>query len=405
MRLDATILLWALPLLLAAGCRRSATPGDRRESRQHLVADKRFAGDARVAVWEIPGQRSLVFPGSEISGEEPPEQARLRAAWVGRSALHSRVLLHPRRLVWILPPRVLPGGEADVLHLVLKPESNIAALVSHKRKVYWADSPAQLAAWVEGCLKPGPAVQRIELLAQSAEGPHTPSGGPDVAHTVHRLQGLLVPRAEGSATGAKLRYNLRTRAVEASTYGGPTQGQSLLWDLALLPFVTVTSAKALAPLRARQRWPRQVDLRPARTGPGGPSGAPWLRLSFRLGERKRRQVASHLLRLPPGPGYRRMFGPLTFSKGHQLQRRPVPRAYKRRRGDPRKPHLELTNRGPRVAYVYADGVLLGWVGPRQATLLSTGESGYYRITARSLFGTTLWGPRDLYVPGAVRLGP
>ena len=54
--------------------------------------------------------------------------------------------------------------------------------------------------------------------------------------------------------------------------------------------------------------------------------------------------------------------------------------------------------------VYADGVLIGWTGPRPTHTLRTGESGYYRISPRSLFGTTLWGPRDLYVPGEVRLG-
>ncbi len=390
-----------VPVLLSGGCRGSGgTSGKRSSKDQKLVPDKRFGTTSSVRVWEVGVHHSLVFTSREISGEETPEARRLRTVWVQRSRLQSRLLLHPRRLVWILPTRATPGGSADELHLILKPNSNVAALVSHKRKVYWADSPAQVAAWMEGALKPSAPLSRLEVLAQRTEGARSAPTGTGIQHSKHILNGLLVPRTSpGAQAGA--RYNLRSRAVDATAFGGPRQGQSLLWDFALLPLVVTTSGSSLATLRGQQRWPLRVDLRLARTEP---PGAPWLRLNLRLAERKRRHVASRLLRLPPGPGYRRMFGPLTFAKGRQLQQRTVKTPRKRHKGDPRNPTLVVRNNTRRTAYLYADGVLLGWTGPRQTHTLRTGEPGYYRITARSLFGTTLWGPKDLYVPGEVSLG-
>jgi len=392
-----------LVTLLAGGCRRPGGARDRQPAKgQRLVPDKRFASAEPVAVWEIPCHHSLVFTGREISGEEGPDQERLRRVWVRRSSMPSRLLLHPKRLVWVLPSRATPGGEEDELHLILKPDANVAALVSHKRKVYRATNPAQVAAWVEGSLKPSPTLARLEVLGQTTKGPRSPPVGPGFLHTVHTLRGLVVPQALPDKRVEPTRYNLRSLAVDAAAFGGPGQGQSLLWDFALMPMVDTTSARSLATLRGKQRWPLRVDLRPARTEP---PGAPWMRLTLDLGSRKRRHVASRLLRLPPGPGYRRMFGPLTYAKGRQVQRRPVDKPYKRRKGDPRQPTLVVQNTTTRAAFVYADGVLLGWIGPRQTHTLRTGEPGYYRVTTRSLFGTTLWGPRDLYVPGEVRLGP
>ncbi len=418
------ILLGVLLLMLpGGGCRQSGGSGNRRAAKaRKLVPDKVFAAPGTVAVWEIPVHRSLVFTSREISGEESPEQKRLRSAWVGRSSLTSRILLHPKRLVWVLPARAMPGGEPDELYLILKPDANVAAVVNHKRKVYWADSPAQIAAWVEGALKPNPTLSRLEVLAQTTVPPAAPPAaapaapptvpptapptapptGPGLARTVHVVRGLLVPRDPSGTRAKSLRYNLRSRGVDASAFGGPGQGQSLLWDFSLLPLVAATSGKSLAPLRGNQRWPLRVDLRPARTDP---PTAPWLRMTLHLKSRKRRHVAPRLLRLPPGPGYRRMFGPLTYAKGRQLQRRPMKKPYKRRKGDPREPSLVIQNTTTRTAYIYADGVLLGWTGPRQTHSLRTGETGYFRVTARSLFGTALWGPKDLDVPGEVRLGP
>jgi hypothetical protein len=392
-----------LLMLLGYGCRGSGDSKNRRPSESRsLVPDKLFATTNPVSVWEISVHHSLVFTSREISGEEGPEQQRLRKVWVRRSSLNSRILLHPKRLVWVLPARATPGGEPDELYLILKPDSNVAAVVDHKRKVYWADSPAQVAAWVEGALKPSPTLTRLEVLAESTIPAQTPPKGPGLNPIVHRLRGLLVPHDVPGSRPGPLRYNLRSEGVEALAFGGPGQGQSLLWDFALLPLMAATSAKSLATLRGQHRWPQRVDLRLARTDP--PS-APWLRTTLGLKSRKRRHVAPRLLRLPPGPGYRRMFGPLTYAKGRQLPRRTVKKPYKRRKGDPRQPALVVQNTTTRTAYLYADGVLLGWAGPRQTHTLHTGESGYYRITARSLFGTAVWGPRDLYVPGEVTLGP
>ncbi|MFH2006377.1 MAG: hypothetical protein ABI333_07315, partial [bacterium] len=132
--------------------------------------------------------------------------------------------------------------------------------------------------------------------------------------------------------------------------------------------------------------------------------APWLQLSLDLGSRKRRSVSPSLLRLPPEPGYQRMYGPLTFKEGRQLFRQPQAKQWKRQKGDPRKGTLQVKNPGGRVSLVYGDGVLLGLVGPRSRFALGTSEPGYFRVTARSLFGTNVWGPRDLYIPGNVTFG-
>jgi len=398
------ILACGLSLGSDAGCRRpDGSKKSGADKGQRLVPDTLFKGTKPVTVWEIPCRHELVFDGAEISGHEPPGAALQRKRWVRRSALLSRLLVHPKRLVWVLPTRATPRGTAEPLHLVLQPRSNIVAMVSHGRKRYWADTPDQVAAWIEGALRPVSPIDRLELLAQRVEGARVDPGESRVRPPTHVIRGLLVLSNRGSGRRRKgLRYELESRALASSALDGPGQGQPLIWDLALLPFLKATGAKSLAPLRGKQHWPLRIRLRVAHTTPRN-LPAPWLQLSLDLSARKRRSVSPKLLRLPPEPGYRRMFGPLTYKEGRQLFRQPKAKQFKRQKGDPRKGSLRVRNPRGRVALVYADGVLLGLVGPRSRFAFGTTEPGYFRVTTHSLFGTDVWGPQDLYVPGNVTL--
>lgn len=61
--------------------------------------------------------------------------------------------------------------------------------------------------------------------------------------------------------------------------------------------------------------------------------------------------------------------------------------------------LKVNNRSPATAYVYADGVLLGWLAPGRRISFEGLPDGFYRLYARSPSGLYAWGPEDLYLPG------
>jgi hypothetical protein len=65
--------------------------------------------------------------------------------------------------------------------------------------------------------------------------------------------------------------------------------------------------------------------------------------------------------------------------------------------------LEVYNRSGHAAWVYADGVLLGWVAPGRHLALRGLPEGFYRIYARSPSAVRSWGPFDVYVPGPLTL--
>lgn len=66
--------------------------------------------------------------------------------------------------------------------------------------------------------------------------------------------------------------------------------------------------------------------------------------------------------------------------------------------------LAVDNQTPWQLYVLADGVAVACVPPKSHTPVGSLTPGYYRIHARSLFGTYYEGPRDLYVPGEISFG-
>jgi hypothetical protein len=65
--------------------------------------------------------------------------------------------------------------------------------------------------------------------------------------------------------------------------------------------------------------------------------------------------------------------------------------------------LVVDNRAAHAAYVYVDGLLLGWVGPRRSMTFTGLPAGYYRVFCVTPTTVRSWGPRDLYVPGPVVL--
>jgi len=65
--------------------------------------------------------------------------------------------------------------------------------------------------------------------------------------------------------------------------------------------------------------------------------------------------------------------------------------------------LSIENRARRAAWIYVDGFLVGWVGPRRQLAVQGLPDGHYRIYAVSPTGVRSWGPMDVYVPGPLTL--
>jgi hypothetical protein len=378
---------------LLAGCEptgRTPAPPEAAEPAK-LAADTTFAEDRPVRVWEVTLRHQLRLRAPTVSDHEPPAVRKLRRQLQRSATLESRLLLHPRRLVWVLPEGAVPGGAAEPLHLVLKPGANVSVLVNHKQRRFRAGTPARLGAWIEGTLKPPGHVARLEVLAERS-----------LTGDRRRLRGLLVlTREDGRQRERAPRYVLRSRSRPRPAEVG--KAGALIWDFFLLPMIQATGAPALSRLRARQHWPRYLELAPS-TGAPQTLHAPRLRLRLLAGSRRTRQVPARLLRLPP-KGYRREFGPLVYKPGRRLLHRPTRGLRPRREGEARSGPVEVTNRFHRAMLVYADGLLIGWVGPRSEASFKVLPAGYYRFSAHSLLGTRRWGPRDAYLPGPLTLRP
>jgi len=63
--------------------------------------------------------------------------------------------------------------------------------------------------------------------------------------------------------------------------------------------------------------------------------------------------------------------------------------------------LGIMNRTPFHLDVLADGASFARVGPHSEIRMEGLPAGYYRLYARSRYGTFVWGPRDQYVPGSM----
>jgi hypothetical protein len=68
-----------------------------------------------------------------------------------------------------------------------------------------------------------------------------------------------------------------------------------------------------------------------------------------------------------------------------------------------KGSLEIRNHSGFAAYIFADGVPLGWVSPGREHSFSGLPTGYWRIYGVSPSGVRSWGPHDTFIPGALTL--
>lgn len=394
--------------MLGSACRRPDGDHGRQAAGSHtqpLTPDTAFGEQKQLRVLEIVYRHAIRLPGGEIAGWESQEVTALRRRWQERHVITSRILLHPRqpyRLAWQLPAQATPTGSGHRLMLVLQPASNLAALVDHRRRQFRADTPARVAAWLEGVLRPAPVATRLEVFSRVLRPvPGNPAElaglPPDLLRRIH---GLLVPPSRAGHKPPGQRYAVTAWSLDGNAIS--SGGQSLLWDLALLPLIDRTGSDVLAPLGRGRNWPLRVGLAriPGAARAGHQPPERWLSLDL-LGRRER-TVRATLLRLPP-PGYKRVFGPLVHKDGRVLFPGQAKGLRARRVGEPRKGALTVHNPQDRALFVYADGVLLGCVGPRARTRFSTLPPGYYRIVALSLLGTTGAGPVDLYVPGKITL--
>ncbi len=91
---------------------------------------------------------------------------------------------------------------------------------------------------------------------------------------------------------------------------------------------------------------------------------------------------------------------LSAEPGHQndyAQNLPALRDSKKRGS------LTVHNPTKTLVYIYADGVLLGWVRPGGKMSFENIPEGFFRIFAISPTGLRSWGPLDSYIPGPVTL--
>ena len=65
--------------------------------------------------------------------------------------------------------------------------------------------------------------------------------------------------------------------------------------------------------------------------------------------------------------------------------------------------LQINNQTPFITIVYIGGVRLGWMRPYRIGLIRGLMIGYHRLYAHSQYGTTSWGPRDVWIPGVWNL--
>jgi hypothetical protein len=342
-----------------------------------------------VTLWEVSLRQEILLPDSATIGEEPEAVSVLRRQLARRSALVSLLLSHPHRLVWELPEPALPGGAADPHYLVLRPRSESLVLVSHRRKRYRAGSPGRLAAWLEGSLRPWPPLVRLEVMGRR-DVPAGLDGRP-----ARRELNLLAVMRSRPEDGAPPRRRVVVQSEECPAH---LRAQAaLLWDAIFLPYLEGTSQPVLELLRSGGHWPRQVDFLPTQDMPGGEAGA-GLRVTMDPAAGRSRQVPRLWLRMPP-ERYEPEFGPILFGPERRLLHRSTRGLREKVPGEKGGLPLALRNTGNRTMYFYADGLLLGWVGPRGEAQWKILPPGYYRMAAHSLFGTELWGPKDMYQPG------
>lgn len=65
--------------------------------------------------------------------------------------------------------------------------------------------------------------------------------------------------------------------------------------------------------------------------------------------------------------------------------------------------LHIRNQSSSAAFIYVDGICVGWVGPHKQMKFKGLPEGFYRIYAASPTALRSWGPFDTYIPGPITL--
>jgi hypothetical protein len=65
--------------------------------------------------------------------------------------------------------------------------------------------------------------------------------------------------------------------------------------------------------------------------------------------------------------------------------------------------LRVKNASPFILQVFIGGVRAGWLKPFRTELFNGLRAGTHRVFLHSEYGTVAWGPRDVHVPGQLRI--
>jgi len=223
--------------------------------------------------------------------------------------------------------------------------------------------------------------------------------------TGYRLQ----PQAEDAADTESrwtrsLEYQARTagwrRSVRArlTVWHRPAPAEEavlgrMAFDLVTLPHLEGAARRILRREGAAVGMPTRWRLEVVDESRGTRAAAPVL--EGEVLSAKHARVPESLIR---APGARR-YEAIVHDAGGQLGGRALFAKVRSTNGPPGA--LRVANRTPFHVYVLADGALLGRVGPESEIQMDGLAPGYYRLYARSRYGTFAWGPRDQYVPGSM----
>ncbi|MCC6746339.1 MAG: hypothetical protein IT371_01690 [Deltaproteobacteria bacterium] len=378
------------PLLLLAGLLGACTlpvedlPGrsvtsasdatDERYTTGRSVTARRYLLDTTLEVSGIGGFARLTGPQKE-------QLARLGARQVATTevlALGERMLVrlpedHPAG-----PLELLLADDADDL-TVFAP-GNVTQTLSRERLPDLLDG-SEASARSELQLEP-PAEEQADAFPARA-----------ALSTPIRVDLPLKYRPPGRHAGSwSVRLALRLEGRDAAGRG-PTPSAAPLLHLALpllqdfegLPVLDTLAQGVGEPLG----WQLTVENATARPG-RAPTyrtrvrEASWVKVPLRRFSRER-------------PGYETAMRPLKPRRAG-MQRLRGKELSPLRAGAPGGP-LRVRNLSPFAAWLYLDGLRLGWVAPESDFSFAEVPAGYYRLYAVTSTGVRAWGPVDLYVPG------
>lgn len=124
------------------------------------------------------------------------------------------------------------------------------------------------------------------------------------------------------------------------------------------------------------------------------------RWATRITSRRWKQKHRHEFAIPPKDRLIRKIHPTPQRSGKQLL---SPTDLVGIRASSSTGTLVVTNRSGFSAYLYADGILLGWIAAKSEMTFEGIPTSFYRIYATTPTGIRSWGPADIYIPGSFSL--